>query len=265
MLVLFILILIAIAYSYLYSLIPLNSPYFWFLWVFLGIISAALTLFIFLFITGKFFRHTKPENKIKHAITRKLLSFALLIMRIKVELIGKENIPKETYVVFANHKSMIDPLMIYMAFHQIMSAVAKKSLFSVPILKDYCVGYGAEPINRENNREASKSIIRSIKLIERGIPMIIFPEGGIKSRDEETMVAMRAGAYKLATKPNAVILPVSIIGNSLISKNAFIRRTDVKIVVHKPIYSTEYNQMNTIELGQKVAGIIDGGINYEKK
>ena len=74
------------------------------------------------------------------------------------------------------------------------------------------------------------------------------------------MVEVKAGAYKLATKAEASISPVSIIGTSkFIHMNKF-KANRVKIVIHKPIYKEEYENINTQELGEKVFEIVNAGV-----
>ena len=125
--------------------------------------------------------------------------------------------------------------------------------------------FGAVPINRENDREAAKSIIKAIKLVKSGLSMIIFPEGGIKSRETEEMVNLRAGAYKLVTKSEVDLLPVTILGNTKIKEATLFKKAKVKIIIHSAIKKEEYNNMTTQEIGLKVQNIINGDINESYK
>ena len=60
-------------------------------------------------------------------------------------------------------------------------------------------------INRSSDRDAAKSIVEGIKFMKEGNGIILFPEGGIKTREVEQMVSIKPGAYKLATKSEAII------------------------------------------------------------
>lgn len=252
-------ILFSAGFSYLYSLIPLSNWYL-FLWIPLGIISGLLFLVILVLLYFSIASKTKPTKKFKHFILRNACFVAIKFLRIKLEVTGKENIPNETFVVYANHKSNMDPLLIYYPMKRVCSAVGKKSLFKHPVMQLIANTYGAVSIDRENDREAAKSIVTAIKRVKSGLSMIIFPEGGIKSRDTDEMVNLRAGAYKLAVKSEAPILPVSIVNSSYISKKKFFKKIVVKIVFHKPIYKDDYKNLNTTELGHNVEAIINSGI-----
>lgn len=247
-------------FSYLWSLLSLGSLWFIILYVVLGFISSIIFLillvFLFIFIALK----SKPNNKYNHAILYQLLNFVRVILRIKLEVVGKENIPSETFVVYGNHKSNCDVFLVYLAYHRVMSAVAKKDLAKIPILKTIMKAFAVTPLDRENEREGVKALLKAIKLVKGGFNMIIFPEGGIKTREYETMSGFKAGSFKLAMKAEATISPISIIGSSKISKNAPWHKTKVKIIIHKPIPSSVYLNENTFEIGDEVSKMIDKGV-----
>ena len=247
-------------FSYLYSLLALNSLWFIILYIFLGFITSIIFLiilvFIFIFITGK----CKATNKYNHAILYQLLNFVRIVLIIKLEVEGNENIPNETFVVYGNHKSNCDVILVYLAYKRVMSAVAKKDLAQIPILKTIMKNFDVTPLDRENEREGVKALLHAIKLVKNGYNMIIFPEGGIKTREYETMCGFKAGSFKLATKAEATISPISIIGSSKISKNYPWKKTKVKIVIHKPIQSSVYLKENTFEIGDEVSKMIDEGV-----
>ena len=71
-------------------------------------------------------------------------------------------------------------------------------------------GLGVVPLDRNNDREGARNILEAIKRVKAGNNYLIFPEGGVKSRETEHMVALRAGAYKLATKESVNIKSVTV-------------------------------------------------------
>ena len=262
MLFIFLIVLFTVGYTFLLNLIPTPGAWFIAIWILVALLLAILTVvgFIILFLT--FAPRKNPTGKIRHFLLRSGVKLFIAIYHVRLEVEGKENIPdqNETIVVYANHKSNMDPLLIYKALHRRLTAVGKKSLFQNWLMKNVQLTFGAVALDRDNNREGAKQIVQAIRDIKNGVSMIIFPEGGIKSRDEEEMVSLRAGAYKLVTKTEATILPISIIGSSEISKRKRNKRKDVKIIVHKPIRYNEFKEMNTTEIGIMVEEIINNGV-----
>ena len=261
---LFIVFLLTAGYSVLFYFFVNSNPYFLFLWIPVSFIIAFITFALYLYCYLLIASHTKPNKRHKHFLLRNTVFIALLVFHIKITVIGKENIPNETFIVYSNHKSNMDPMFIYYALHtKSITAIGKSTLFKNHFMKLIGNTFGAIPLNRENDREAAKAIIRAIGDVKKGMSMIIFPEGGIKTRDVEEMVNLRAGAYKLATKSGAKILPCAIVGSSQIKKKRRISRKNVTVIFYKPIDKEEYSSMNTTEIGLMVEDIINNGIkNY---
>lgn len=251
-------------FSYLWSLLSLGSLWFIILYVFLGIISGIiftiLLVLLFVLIVDK----TRYDKPLYHKILWHILNFVRIFLKIKLEVKGIENIPNDTFVVYGNHKSNCDVILVYLAYKKVMSAVAKKELAKIPILRFIMKSFKVIPLDRENEREGVKALLEAIKLVKGGYNMIIFPEGGVKTREYETMVGFKAGSFKLATKPGATISPCSIIGSSKISKNYPWHKSKVTIIIHKPISSEIYNNENTFALGDEVQRMIDDGVKTSK-
>lgn len=259
MLLLFVLLVLWAAFTCMfYFLIDLSNWYL-FLWVPAGLLVAlaveVLILYLYLLLVGQ---HTKNEEPIKHILLRNASWLLFKLINVKLEIVGRENIPNETFVVYANHKSNFDPFFIYYACHtKPITAVGKKELFKSHIMKVIGNTFKAVIMNREDDREAAKAMINAIKQVKDGTSMIIFPEGGIKTRDVEEMVNLRAGAYKLAVKPQATILPIAIVGSSMTAKVPFYKRKRIKVYILKPITKDDYQGQNTTEIGTRVESLIN--------
>lgn len=239
----------------------------WFipLWLLISIIGALLVIFLTMIIGIPFSKKSKLNNRLKHFYVRHLSDFSRLLMRVRIKkVIGKENIPKSNFVVYANHKSRTDPFTIVSAIRRPMGFAAKSDVFKMPIVKYWLRSLGCIEINRDNDREAIREIIKGIKNIEQGISMTIFPEGGIKTRETALMEEVKPGSYRLATKPEVPILPVAIIGARHVHNRAPYKKTKVTVLILPPIYKETYENMTTVELGDYVKNLINETIiNYK--
>ena len=254
-------IIFSIGYAFLFNYFVTSSNYFLFLWIPVGMIFSILTIILLLLIFLLLCNPKHPDGKIRHFFARNIISIAIHIQNFRITVIGKENIPsKETFAGFANHKSMMDPLFCYYVLKRPNCLIGKQELFKMKIMKLFIRVYKAIPMNREDNREAIKSLKIGIECVKSGYPITIFPEGGIKSRESDYMVDLKPGAYKLATKAEAKILPISIIGNSKIHNMSFFQKKKVTVIIHKPIEYEYYKNMNTAQIGEMVQKIIDDGI-----
>ena len=231
------------------------NPWMLFLWIPLGllvtILIVAFVVFVFIF---PIFTHTKMDKKYKFIIVREVLKMVNLLCGAKVVVLGKENIVKDKTVFFvSNHKSMLDPLVIYATCEHNCALAAKSTLWKCPPLLPILKAFRVLKINREDDRETSREIVKGIKLLrEENVSMILFPEGGIKTREVEQMVDIKPGAYKLATKTNAPIQPIAIFGNSKLTKWVPFRLRKVTIKYLPAIYPSEYEGMTTTEIATLV-------------
>lgn len=235
---------------------------YWFipLWVIASLAIVMLGVVLSLLIGLPIVQRTKVTSKLKHWYIRNMSDFVrFLLVRVRIaSVVGKENLPKDTnYVVYGNHKSNMDPLIVVSALRTPMGFAAKSSLFKYPILSGWMRGFGCININRDNDRDAIKEIILGVKLIKEGLSMGIFPEGGIKSRETTLMMQVRPGAYKLATKTGVPIVPIAIIGARYIRFNHPRRKTKVKVIIGKPLYESDYKDMTTKEIGDYVFNLVN--------
>lgn len=252
--------------SYLYSLITTN-PWFLFLWIPLGFISTLILFIAFIYLViVPIFIHINPNSKFKIYYTRHLCKFLCLICGGILKVEGEENIcPHKRVLVVSNHKSKADPFFIYIALKKGCTVAGKADLWRVKLLLPIIKAFHAIKIDRSSDRESAKSIIEGIKIMKNDESVIIFPEGGIKSREVEQMVSLKAGAYKLATKSDAYIQPIAIIGTSQLSKRKFYQFFKITVRILPYISPEEYKDLSTQEIGHKVIDMVNANFIHEKE
>ena len=266
MLMLLLIIILTALLSCLGFLIPL-SPWFFFLWVPLALIVALLLIILYHYVFVLIQAKTKPNRRYKQFVLKRALRFSLLLFNIKLKVYGKENLFKDrAYTIYGNHKSNWDVVFAYLTAKGYTTALGKKSLFQNKIMKALGEGYQALPIDRENDREAIKSILKAIKNInEYKLNYIIFPEGGVKSRETEEMVNLRAGAYKVAVKANVPIVPLCILGSSKLISKKWYQHAKIELHYLKPIMPEEFSGLNTTEIGHLVEQRINECVTEHEK
>src|SRR6187402_256600 len=117
----------------------------------------------------------------------------------------------ERCVCVSNHCSNIDPfLLIHLPWE--MKFLAKASLFQIPF-----IGWGMKiagdiSLVRGSGRSARAALLTAGRYIERGMPVLFFPEG-TRSQDGE-LLPFKDGAFRLAIEKGAAVLPIAIAGTS---------------------------------------------------
>lgn len=128
----------------------------------------------------------------------------------RVEVVGRENIPKEGAVLFCgNHKSLIDPVLINVYTPRNMRFLAKEELNKLilrPLIKLYKI-----ILVRRDSKDLS-ALKESLKTLKSGECIALFPEG-TRNGLEKNNGQMKNGATYLAIKTGAKIVPIGIKGD----------------------------------------------------
>lgn len=181
--------------------------------------------------------------------------FTIKTIGINIDLIGKDNIPHEPCIFIGNHSSILDiPLILYTSNKKV-SFIAKKEILKVPIIGAWLKRSGGIALDRENPREAIKSINQCIENTKDGYSIGLFPEG-TRSKDG-TVGEFKKGSLKFATKSKCPIVPVSIDRASrCFEDNRSFVPNKIKIVYGQPIYTTNLSKDEERNLHEKIRNII---------
>lgn len=155
-----------------------------------------------------------------------------------LEVRGTEHVDtSRSYVVIANHVSNLDIMACFAAVPLPIRYLAKKELFSIPILAQAMRAVGIVEVDRSGRAAAIASVNRQSKpVIERGHSLIIYPEGTRSYHGE--LQAFKKGAFAMAAAANMPILPVAIHGTWEAWKphSPWIRgNSHITVVIHEPI------------------------------
>ncbi len=112
------------------------------------------------------------------------------------------------YVVIANHESQADPFLLSFLPWD-MRWVAKESLFKQP-LSGWALRLGGDiPLRRGEGESVRACLAECERAIRAGISVMMFPEG---TRSTDALMPFKAGAFDLAIRTGAPILPVVLAG-----------------------------------------------------
>ena len=154
----------------------------------------------------------KPMSWLVYKIGQAWAIGIIFITGSKMEVIGRENIPKEDGICFvSNHVGMFDIILALAYIGRPFGFIAKKELIFLPFINVWIYILGGLFIDRNNIRKAINTINQGISKIQNGGNMLIFPEG-TRSKGRG-LLPFRSGAIKLATNSLAPIIPISIYGS----------------------------------------------------
>ncbi len=159
-----------------------------------------------------------------------------LVTLMSIEVEGKDNISKgQSYVIVANHQSLLDIYALYGFTGLDMKWVMKKELRAVPVLGAACEAMGHIIIDRSNTEAAIHSINNAREKIRDGMSVVFFPEG-TRSRNGE-LNSFKKGAFRFACEIGVPVLPISIhdTRHILPSDTLDWQPGHAKMIIHQPI------------------------------
>ena len=221
--------------------------------IFVAFILLQLLVFVFTILFTSMKKPAKAENFFRF-IVRHTLPILIFLARVKIEAEGCEKIPEDENMLFVcNHQHDFDPVIIFSAFpSKKISFIGKKDILEeMPSIAKAMHLLSCLFIDRENDREAAKTIISAIKYLKEGDRSIgLFPEG-YTSKDGN-LQPLRNGSLKIALKSKVKIAVCVVDNMRALPQNICRRRTVIKFRLVDIITPELYENMTTAELGNLI-------------
>jgi glycerol-3-phosphate dehydrogenase (NAD(P)+) len=156
---------------------------------------------------------------------------ACMLAYFRLRRLGREHVPDGGVVLAANHRSFLDPFAVGICTPGAAYFVAKQELFKNPILGWFLNCLGAFPIRRGEADE--ESMETALRLLERGEPVVIFPEG--TRIQAGSLGKPKRGVGRLALQSGAPVVPVAIAGSERARKGWRIRPVKIHMRLGPPL------------------------------
>lgn len=146
--------------------------------------------------------------------------------------------PRRPYVFMANHQSHFDVLAVMRALPEFqLRWVAKKELTDVPLFgwalrqADHII------IDRSDSAQAVASLRAARAKMERGVSVIIFPEGTRAESGDDVLLPFKKGGFMLALETGFPIVPIAVRGSAgVLPKGGWeVADGDIDVVVGAPV------------------------------
>jgi 1-acyl-sn-glycerol-3-phosphate acyltransferase len=185
-------------------------------------------------------------------------TIALFLVGISTEFVGKKDLnPKNQFVYCANHFSLLDIVCFGFAPNSVVF-VGKRSLAKIPLF-----GFMFRKLNVTVDRRSIKDRYNALQLalekMEDGRSLVMFPEGGIISKNIPEMARFKDGAFRAAITKQIPVVPVTLPDNWIIlpdEKIPLISRKKMRMIFHEPIPTEGLNMEDVPALKEKVFKVI---------
>ena len=213
--------------------------------------------FLFLCVICALVDYSKPQehdSRFYRTVMHVYIEALISLVRLHVSVKGLEKTPKEgRFLLVCNHQNESDPgiLLHYFKSSQLafISKQENKTMFAVGkfMHKIMC-----QLMDRENDREALKTILKCIRLLQDDeVSIGVFPEGGIKVKDK--LSHFRPGVFKIAQKANVPIVVCTLKGTSDLFHNLKrLKPTYVQLHLVDVIPAEELVGRTTVEIADRV-------------
>lgn len=175
----------------------------------------------------------------------KIMFLPIIYLLFWPKIEGLENFPPDgKVIVYSNHSSNFDPIVLGVLLPRKLHFMAKEELFRVPILGPIITKLGAFSVKR--GKVDISAIKNSLRILKDGKVLGMFPEG-TRSESGEIQNFSR-GIASIALRAESCVVPVAILDGYRCFKRITVR-------VGEPIYYNEHHgkRVNSQEL-DKISG-----------
>ena len=230
-----------------------------------GFIGAFVLLaglaFLFFWLMCSLVDINKPQendSKFYRGMMHLYVDAILTVARVTVKTSGLEQTPKSgRFLLVCNHTDNIDPAFLLTYFrHSQLAFISKREVQQFFLVGQLMHKILCQPINRENDREALKTILKCIQIIKEDKASIaVFPEGYIKP--DKKLHHFRPGVFKIATKAKVPIVVCTMRDVPLVLNNFMhLRPSTVDLRLLTVIYPEEYENLTTVELSDRIYNLM---------
>ena len=233
---------------------------------FLGSFLALVVLFLLVVLVSCLFVDPKKLLEKPSGYFRFLLNefcrIALALGGVHVNVTGLEKVPRKgRFLLVSNHRFAFDPIVFYAVMPWAeLAFLSKKENFSIFIVAQVMREVLCLPVDRNNDRESLKSILKAIQFIKDDKASIaVFPEGGT-NKTGAPLLPYRSGVFKIAQKANVPIVVCSLVNSRAILHNMFRKHTEVWLDVLDVVPAEELAGKTAIEVDERVHAVMEAGI-----
>ena len=171
-----------------------------------------------------------------------------------LRVVGRDKLPwRGPAVLVANHASLIDVLVLF-SLYRPFKWVSKAGNFKIPFIGWNMSLNGYVPLERGNQPSTTRAVKECRKLLRRGVPVLIFPEGTRTMTGE--LQEFKDGAFFLAADAKCPVVPIVVHGTGdVLPKHGSVLRKKMwaRVEVLDPI---EPGNMDPVELRNVVRAAI---------
>jgi 1-acyl-sn-glycerol-3-phosphate acyltransferase len=163
------------------------------------------------------------------------------LARIRVQVVGREDVPTRPCIFMANHVSNLDPPILLPLLPYRTAFFIKRSLLRIPVVGLGMRLAGFVPVDRDGRLESARESVEAAnKVLASGVNISTFPEG-TRSRGGR-LLPFKKGPFYLAMESGAPVIPISIWGSEhMMTKGSLrIKPGTAHLTFHPAVYPQQF-------------------------
>ena len=180
------------------------------------------------------------------------------VLRMRVHAQGMDKVPAEgRFLLVCNHLFDFDPVVLLGWFRNCQLAfISKWENSSMFVVGKLMHKLSCQLINRENDREALKTILKCIQMLkEDRVSVAVFPEG--YTSVDGRLHKFRPGVFKIALKAQVPIVVCTITNTNRVMHNILrLKPTDIQLHVVDVIPPEALKGRTAVDISEQVHGMM---------
>ena len=203
-----------------------------------------------------------PPPEEDHPFVRRIvlvvISHLCRFARVRIHTEGLEKLPEGRFLLVSNHLSAYDPISSVWALRKTPTAIiTKPENHRIPLAGPLIYRTNFLPINREDPREAMRTINAAANLLKNDVVSVgVYPEGTRNRTPEQGLLPFHNGVFKIAQKASVPLVVATVQGAENIKKNFPWRHTDICLHICETIPAGELGG-STAVLSERVQAIME--------
>lgn len=238
-------------------------------WWLCAFVALLLAFYLIVWLISLTVDMKKPVPEDNHPFYRAIVVYVIghlcRLGRVRIHCTGTEKLPEGRFLIVSNHRSGFDPITTVWALRKRrLSVIMKPEILRIPIAGPMIYKSNYMPIDREDPREAMKTINAAAALLKNDVTSVgIYPEGTRNRTPEEGLLPFHNGVFKIAQKGEAPLVVASVTGTEGILKRTPWRRTEVYLHICEVIPPGELKG-STAAVSQRVREIIEEDVGIKE-
>ena len=221
---------------------------------FLGLLVLALLFLVAVILPLDSKAQRTDDSRFYRTLANWYIELIVTVLPLRIEVEGLEKRPEGgRFMLVSNHLHEIDPAILMRYFPKAQLAfIAKKEVENMFLVGKLLPQLLSQFLDRENDREALKTILRCIQLLkEDKVSIGVFPEGGINT--QRKLKHFRPGVFKIAQKAKVPIVVCTLRDtHKAIGTILKLKRATVTLHILDVVSTDWMEDRTTVEIADRV-------------